>query len=68
MALVSGAGFCALAGVGVTYVVTAGPSETTLTQAPPSPTTAPAPSVSPAPLVPPPHPGVRLSAPRPPAV
>ena len=48
MALVSGAGFCALAGVGVTYVVTAGPSETTLTQAPPSPTTAPAPSVSPA--------------------
>jgi hypothetical protein len=48
MALVSGAAFCALAGVGVTYVVTAEPSEpATLTQAPPSPTSAPDPSLSP---------------------
>ena len=49
MALVSGAGFCALAGVGVTYVVTAAPSETTLTQAPPSPLpSTPSPSLGPA--------------------
>jgi hypothetical protein len=52
MALVSGAGFCALVGVGVTYVVQAEPSGTTLTQAPPSPRATPSASPTPSPATP----------------